>query len=68
MEAQICHQDFAVVKEILGICARTMTPAQYSRIGQIMREEVAQPVDTAVCRPCLHRMSVQAVDSDDTAA
>jgi hypothetical protein len=44
-----------------------VAPAEYARVGQVVREEVAQPVNAAACRPCLLAVSVQAVDGDDTA-
>jgi hypothetical protein len=53
-----------VVIEILGAHARAavrvriVVPAEYARVGQVMREEVAQPVDAAARRPCLLAVSV----------
>jgi hypothetical protein len=40
--------------------------AEYAGVGQVVREEVAQPVDAAARRPCFLAMSVQAMDGDDT--
>jgi hypothetical protein len=45
-----------------------VAPAEYARVGQVVREEVAQPVDAvdAVARrPRLLTVPVQAVDRDD---
>jgi hypothetical protein len=62
-----------VVIEVLGAHARAavririIAPAEYARVGQVVREEVAQPIDAAARRPCLLAVSVQAMDSDDTA-
>jgi hypothetical protein len=47
------------------VCVRIVTPTEYARVGQIVREEVAQPVDTVGCCPRLLAMSVQAMDGDD---
>jgi hypothetical protein len=58
-----------VVIEVLGAHARAavrvriVAPAEYAGVGQVMREEVEQPVDAAVRRPCLLSVSVQAVDA-----
>jgi hypothetical protein len=60
-----------VVIEVLGAHARAavrvgvVAPAEYARVRQVVREEVAQPVDAVARRPCLHAVSVEAVDSDD---
>jgi hypothetical protein len=58
--------------EVLGADARAavrvriIAPAEYARVRQIMREEVAQPVSAAARRPCLLVVSVQAMDGNDT--
>jgi hypothetical protein len=63
-----------VVIEVLRAYARTavrvriIAPAEYARVGQVVREEIAQPVDAASRRPCLLAVSVQAMNSDDAAA
>jgi hypothetical protein len=44
-----------------------VAPTEYARVGQVVREEVAQPVNAAARRPCVLAMSVQAMDGDDTA-
>jgi hypothetical protein len=49
------------------MCVRIIAPAEYARVGQVVREEVAQPVDAVARRPCLLAVSVQAMDGDDTA-
>jgi hypothetical protein len=49
------------------LCVRIVAPAEYARVGEVAREEVAQPVDAAARCPCLLAMSVQAMDGDDTA-
>jgi hypothetical protein len=62
-----------VVVEVLRAHTRAavrvciVAPAEYARVGQVVREEVAQPVDAAACRPGLLAVSVQAMDGDDTA-
>jgi hypothetical protein len=50
-----------------AVCVRIVTPAEYARVGEVVREEVAQPVDTAARCPRLLAMSVQAMNGDDTA-
>jgi hypothetical protein len=50
-----------------AVCVRIVAPAEYARVGEVVREEVAQPVNAAARRPCLLAMSVQAMDGDDTA-
>jgi len=45
-----------------------VAPAEYARVGQVVREQVAQPVDAvgaAGCRPRLLAVPVQAVDCDN---
>jgi hypothetical protein len=49
------------------MCVRIVAPAEYARVGQVLWEEVAQPVDAAARRPRLLAVSVQAMDGDDTA-
>jgi hypothetical protein len=44
-----------------------VAPTEYARVGQVVREEVAQPVDTVVRRPRLLAVSVQTMDCDNTA-
>jgi hypothetical protein len=48
-----------------AVRVRIVAPAEYARVREIMREEVAQPVDAVVRRPCLLAVSVQAVHSDN---
>ena len=43
-----------------------ITPAEYSGIWEIIRKEVAQPVDTIVCRPCFLAMTIETMDGNDT--
>jgi hypothetical protein len=43
-----------------------VAPSEYARVGQVVGEEVAQPVDTVVCRPRLLAVSVQTMDCDNT--
>jgi hypothetical protein len=50
-----------------AVRVRIVAPAEYARVGEVVREEVAQPVDAAARRPCLLAVSVQAMDGDDTA-
>jgi hypothetical protein len=50
-----------------AVRVRIVAPTEYARVRQVAREEVAQPVDAAACRPCLLAVSVQAVDGDDAA-
>ena len=43
------------------MCVRIVAPAEYARVGEVVREEVAQPVDAAARRPCLessHRVAI----------
>lgn len=45
-----------------------VAPAEYARVGQVVREQVAQPVDdvdVVACRLRLLAVPVQAVDYDD---
>jgi hypothetical protein len=44
---------------------RIVSPAEYARARQLAWEEVAQPVDAVVRRPCLLAVSVQAMHGDD---
>jgi hypothetical protein len=50
-----------------AVRVRVVALAEHTRVGQVVREEVAQPVDAAARRPCLLAVSVQAMDGDDTA-
>ena len=43
-----------------------VAPTENTRVGQVVREEVAQPVDTVVRRPRLLAVSVQTMDCDNT--
>jgi hypothetical protein len=43
-----------------------VAPTEYARVRQVLREEVAQPVNAAARCPRLLAVSVQAMDSDDT--
>jgi hypothetical protein len=45
---------------------RVVTPAEYARVRQVLREEIAQPVDAVARRPCLLAVTVEAVYSDNT--
>lgn len=71
-QAKVRHQRSSVVVEVLAadtraaVGVRIITPAEYSGIRQIFREEVAKPVDAITCRPRFLAMAVQAVDGDDT--
>jgi hypothetical protein len=47
------------------MCIRIVAPAKYARVRQVVRKEVAQPVDAVARRPCLFVVSVQTMDSDD---
>jgi hypothetical protein len=47
----------------MHICV--VAPTEYARVGQVVWEEVAQPVDTVVRRPRLLAVSVQAMNRDD---
>ena len=47
------------------MCIRIVAPAEYARVGEVVREEVAEPVDAVARRPGLLAVSVQAMDSDD---
>jgi hypothetical protein len=50
-----------------AVCVRIVAPAEYARVGEVVREEVAQPIDAAARCPRLLAVSVQVMDSDDTA-
>jgi hypothetical protein len=60
-----------MVKQVLAAHARAavrvgvVAPAEYARVRQIVREQVAQPVDAVACCPRLLAVSVEAVHSDD---
>ena len=60
-----------MVEQVLAAHARAavrvgiIAPAEYARIGQIVGEQVAQPVDAVACCPRLVAVSVKAVHSDD---
>jgi hypothetical protein len=43
-------------------------PAEYARNGEIVGEEVAQPVDAVACCPRRFTVSVQAMDCHDAQA
>jgi hypothetical protein len=61
-----------MIIEILAADARVtvgvgiVTPTEDSRIGDIVREEIAEPMDAIRGRPCLLSMAIQAMDGDDT--
>jgi hypothetical protein len=63
-----------VVKKVLttnprpAVRVRIVALAEYARAGQIVREQVARPVDAVARRPRLLAVAVQAVDRDDAAA
>jgi hypothetical protein len=44
---------------------RVVSPAENARIGHIVREEIAEPMDAIGGSPCFVAVSVQAVDGDD---
>ena len=51
-----------------AVCVRVIALAEYARIGEVAREQVAQlvdAVDAAARRPRLLAVPVQAVDRDD---
>ena len=51
-----------------AVRVRVVAPAEYARVREVVREEVAQPVDAVaavVRRPRLLAVPVQAVDRDD---
>jgi hypothetical protein len=47
-----------LVTNALAMRVRIVSPAEYARVGQVMREQVAQPVDAAARRPRLLTVSV----------
>jgi hypothetical protein len=71
LQAQVRHQRSCMVEQVLkahagaAVCVRIVAPAEYARVGQVVREEVAQPVDAVFRRPRLLAVTVEAVDSDD---
>jgi hypothetical protein len=60
-----------MVKQVLAAHARAavrvsvVAPAEYARVRQIVREQVAQPVNAVGCCPRLVAVSIEAVHSDD---
>jgi hypothetical protein len=50
-----------------AVCVRIVALAKDARVREVVREEVAQPVDAAARCPRLLAMSVQAINGDDTA-
>ena len=48
-----------------AVRVRVVAPAEYARARQVVRQQVAQPVDVIACCPRLLAVSVQAVDRDD---
>jgi hypothetical protein len=60
-----------MVEEVLtahargAMCIRIVAPAEYACVRQVVREEVAQPVDAVARRPRLLVVSVQTMDGDD---
>jgi hypothetical protein len=69
-EAKIRHQLLRMIAEVLATDAvamsvRIVAPAEYVRIGEMVGEEVTEPVDAVARRPRLLAVSVQAMDSDD---
>jgi hypothetical protein len=50
-----------------AVCVRVVAPAEDARVWEVVREEVAQPVDAAARCPRLLAMSVQAMNRDNTA-
>ena len=61
-----------MVKQVLAADARStmgariVTPSKYTRVGYIVREEIAKPVDAVAGCPCLLAVSVQTMDSNNT--
>ena len=54
----------ANARAVMGV--GIITPAKYSGIREIVREEMAQPVDTIVCRPCSLAMTIETMDGNNT--
>ena len=74
LQAQVRHQRSRMVKQVLAahlrpaVRVRVVAPAEYARVRQVVREQVAQPVDAvgaAARRPRLLTVPIQAVDRDD---
>lgn len=40
------------------MCIRIVAPAEYARVGEVVREEAAEPVDAVAHRPGLLAVSV----------
>lgn len=49
------------------VSIRIVAPAEDARIRDIVREEIAEPVDAVRRRPSLVSVSIQPMDGDDTA-
>lgn len=70
-QAQVRHQRSRMVKQVLAahlrpaVRVRVVAPAEYTRVWQVVREQVAQPVDAVACYSRLLTVSVEAVDRDD---
>ena len=47
------------------MCVRIVAPAKYTCVGEVVWEEIAEPVDAVASRPGLLAVSVQAMDSND---
>ena len=74
LQAQVRDQRSCMVEKILAADPRPtvrvsiVAPAEYARVGKVVRQQVAQPVDAvgaATRRPRLLTVPIQAVDCDD---
>jgi hypothetical protein len=60
-----------MVEQVLAAHARAamririIAPAKYTRVGEVVWKEIAEPVDAVNRRPGLLAVSVQSMDSDD---
>lgn len=72
LQTQVRHQRLCMVVQVLAAHPRpavrvgVVAPAEYARLRQVVRQQVAQPVHAVTRRPCLLAVAVQAVDRDDT--
>ena len=48
------------------MCVRIIPPTEDSRVRNIVRKEIAEPVDSICGRPSLLTVSIQPMDSDNT--
>ena len=61
-----------MIVNVLAATARTaievciITPAEYSCVWEIFREEMAKPIDAIVCLPRFFAMAIEAMNGHNT--